>query len=332
MPCLQGNTRQTAILGFDGVQSLDVVGPMEVFALANLHSPPSLTPYSITLASLSGGEIVTHAGLRLAGVVALKDLPDDIDTIVIAGGSEETLRAAIKEQSVLHWLTDRALRTRRIASVCTGAFVLAASGLLDGRRATTHWNQCALLQRLCPAVKVEPNSIFIAEPPFYTSAGVTAGIDLCLSLVEVDCGSAVALAVARELVLFMRRPGGQSQFSAGLQIQADATPRVRALLTAIIEDPSGELSGAAMADRLAMTERTFSRNFRKETGFTPMQFVQAARVERAKALLETSDWPLVRVAGRAGFGSVDALHRAFLKRVGTTPGFYRDRFGPVRQV
>jgi transcriptional regulator GlxA family with amidase domain len=328
----QRNTRQTAILGFDGVQSLDVVGPMEVFAVANLHSPPGLQPYSITLASPSGGEILTHAGLRLAGAVALKDLPDDIDTIVIAGGSEAALRAAIEDQSVLRWLTDRALRTRRIASVCTGAFVLAASGLLDGRRATTHWKLCAMLQRLCPAVRVEPDAIFIAEPPFYTSAGVTAGIDLCLSLVEADCGSAVALAVARELVLFMRRPGGQSQFSAGLQIQADATPRMRELLTAIIEDPSGDLSGAALADRLAMTERTFSRHFRQETGFTPTQFVEAARVERAKVLLETSDWPLARVAGRAGFGSVDALHRAFLKRVGTPPGFYRDRFGPVRQM
>jgi transcriptional regulator GlxA family with amidase domain len=328
----QGNTRQTAILGFDGVQSLDVVGPMEVFAVANLHSPPGLKPYKITLASLSGGEILTHAGLRLAGAVALKDLPDDIDTIIIAGGSEDALRAAIEDQSVLRWLTDRALRTRRIASVCTGAFVLAASGLLDGRRATTHWNRCAMLQQLCPAVRVEPNAIFIAEPPFYTSAGVTAGIDLCLSLVEADCGSAVALAVARELVLFMRRPGGQSQFSAGLQIQADATPRMRELLTAIIEDPSGDLSGTALADRLAMTERTFSRNFRKETGLTPTQFVEAARVDRAKVLLETSDWPLTRVAGRAGFGSVDSLHRAFLKRVGTTPGFYRDRFGPVRPM
>lgn len=329
MTYLQRGTRDITVLGFDGVQSLDVVGPMEVFAVANLHSPPGVKPYRITLASQAGGDIVTHAGLRLAGSVALKDLPDKIDTIVIAGGSEDALRAAAGDGGILPWLIERAAQTRRMASVCTGAFVLAATGLLNGRRATTHWNSCALLQQLCPAVQVEPDAIFVADPPFYTSAGVTTGIDLCLSLVEADCGSAVALAVARELVLFMRRPGGQAQFSAGLQIQASATPRLRAVLTGIMEDPTGDLSGPALAGRANMSERTFSRIFRKETGLTPAHFVETLRIDRAKTWLETTDWPLARVAERAGFGSMDALHRAFLKRVGVTPGFYRERFGPV---
>jgi len=322
-------TRDIAVLGLDGVQTLDVVGPMEVFALANRYVAVGPQPYRVSLVSLTGGSIQTNAGLELAGSLALADVPKKIDTLVIAGGSEVALRAAVVDPVLMAWLTARAQHTRRVASVCVGAMVLAASGLLNGRRATTHWEYCALMQNLFPQVQVEPDAIFVAAPPFYTSAGVTAGIDLCLSLVEADCGSAVALAVARNLVLFMRRPGGQSQYSAGLQLQTSATPRLRKLVTAIVEDPRGDLRGPVLADRMGMSERTFQRVFRKETGLTPAQFVEAARVDRAKALLETSHWPLARVAQRAGFGSMDALHRAFQKRVGVTPGLYRERFGPV---
>ncbi|MES2948221.1 MAG: helix-turn-helix domain-containing protein [Pseudomonadota bacterium] len=328
-PSPRNTTRDIAVLGFDGVQTLDVVGPMEVFALANRYAVTARPPYRIMLASQTGGAIQTNAGLELAGSVALADLPKKIDTLVIAGGSEAALRAAVADAELMAWLNTRAKRTRRVASVCVGAMVLAASGLLNGRRATTHWEYCALMQTMFPAVQVEPDAIFIAAPPFYTSAGVTAGIDLCLSLVEADCGSAVALAVARNLVLFMRRPGGQSQFSAGLQLQATATPRLRKLVTAIVEDPSGDLRGPVLADSIGMSERTFQRVFRKETGLTPAHFVEAARVDRAKALLETSHWPLARIASRSGFGSMDALHRAFQKRVGATPGQYRERFGPA---
>ncbi|MBC7549223.1 MAG: helix-turn-helix domain-containing protein [Polaromonas sp.] len=322
-------TRDIAVLGFDGVQTLDVVGPMEVFALANRYATAGPPPYRVVLASPTGGSIHTNAGLELAGSTALADLPQQLDTLVIAGGSEVALRAAIADPVLMGQLNARAKHTRRMSSVCVGAIVLAASGLLDGRRATTHWEYCTLMQQMFPAVQVEPDAIFVAAAPFYTSAGVTAGIDLCLSLVEADCGSAVALAVARNLVLFMRRPGGQSQYSAGLQLQALATPRLRTLVTAIVEDPSGDLRAPQLADQVGMSERTFQRVFRKETGLTPAHFVEAARVDRAKALLETSHWPLARVASRAGFGSLDALHRAFQKRVGVTPGLYRERFGPV---
>ncbi len=228
---------------------------------------------------------------------------------------------------MLPWLRTRIADTRRIASICTGAFVLAAGGWLDGKRATTHWNQCSTLQALCPNVRIEPDAIYVSDPPFHTSAGVTAGIDLCLALVEADCGAATALAVARELVLFMHRPGGQAQFSVGLDVHANATPRMRILLTDIADDPTGDLGVAALAARLHMSERTFTRNFLEETGLSPAQFVLAARVERAKALLERADWPLERVADRAGFGSVDALQRAFAKRVGISPRDYRARFG-----
>jgi transcriptional regulator GlxA family with amidase domain len=185
------------------------------------------------------------------------------------------------------------------------------------------------MRSMRPAVRLEPDAIFVADPPFYTSAGVTAGIDLCLSLVEADRGPKVALAIARNLVLFMRRPGGQTQYSAGLNVQAAATPRLRQLIADIVADASGDLSVPRLAERAAMSERTFSRVFRKETGLGPASFVEMARVDRAKALLETSDWPLARVAERAGFGSVEALHRAFNKRVGATPGEYRERFGHV---
>lgn len=330
MPHLPRDSRTIAVIGFDGAQSLDVVGPMEVFAAANLHGRMRYPPYSVILASLAGQDIVANAGFRLAGTTALKTLPDDLDTIVIAGGSEEGLRHAITATELVPWLQSRATRTRRIASVCTGAFVLAAAGFLDGRRATTHWNACALLQELRPAVVVEPDAIFVADPPFYTSAGVTAGIDLCLSLVEADCGPEIALAIAKQLVLFMRRLGGQSQFSACLKVQATATPRLRALIAAIVENPAVDLSAPSLAALAGMSERTFSRVFRKEIGTTPAHFVETARVDRAKALLETSDWPLARVAERAGFGSKDALHRAFLKHVGAAPGAYRERFGPVK--
>ncbi|WP_416769266.1 GlxA family transcriptional regulator [Pseudomonas sp. RHF3.3-3] len=330
MTYLQRKTRTVVVVGFDGVQSLDVVGPMEVFAVANRHSPAEVAPYEVVLASTDGHEIATHAGFRLAGAIALADLPAELDTIIIAGGSEDALRSAACEDGVLPWLRERSTQTRRIASVCTGAFVLAAAGFLDNRRATTHWNACELLKALRPAIHVEPDAIYVAQPPFYTSAGVTAGIDLCLSLVEADCGAAVALAVARELVLYMRRPGGQSQFSAGLKVPANATPRLRSLIAEIIDDPSGDLSGPALAQRAGMSERTLSRMFRKETGHPPGYFIETARVDRAKLLLETSEWPLARIADRAGFGSLDALHRAFLKRVGATPGFYRERFGAQR--
>jgi transcriptional regulator GlxA family with amidase domain len=317
-------TRKVALVGYPGAQSLDIVGPLEVFSMANRFGDPR--GYEVILASPEGGTIVCNSGLNLAGSVALKELPDDIDTILVAGGSEDALRQ-VADEHVVHWLRTRARTSRRVGSVCSGAFVLAAAGVLDGRRATTHWAFCEEMRSFRPAVLLEPDAIFVADPPFYTSAGVTAGIDLCLSMVEADQGPQVALAIARNLVLFMRRPGGQTQYSAGLNVQAAATPRLRQLIGDVSADPCGDLSVPQLASRVGMSERTFSRVFQKETGVGPAAFVEMARVNRAKALLETSDWPLDRVAERAGFGSVEGLHRAFNKRVGVTPGEYRGRFG-----
>lgn len=316
--------RKVALIGYPGAQSLDIVGPMEVFSMANRFS--EARAYDILLASPEGGTIACNSGLALGGSVALEELPADLDTILVAGGSKDALRRE-SEGLVPDWLNRRAKTTRRIGSVCSGAFVLAAAGMLDGRRATTHWDFCDEMRRFRPAIQLEPDAIFVADPPYYTSAGVTAGIDLCLSLAEADCGPQLALAVARNLVLFMRRPGGQTQYSAGLNVQAAATPRLRQLIADINADPCGDLAVPQLAARAAMSERTFSRVFQKETGIGPAAFVETARVNRAKALLETSDWPLARVAERAGFGGVEGLHRAFNKRVGVTPGEYRQRFG-----
>jgi transcriptional regulator GlxA family with amidase domain len=322
MPVTSPPPLQIVLVGYDGMQSLDLVGPLEVFSMANR----SAAAYRVILASPAGGEIVSHSGLRIAGTTALADLPAGLDTVLVAGGGEAGLRS-MELGPMIPWLQARALDTRRVGSVCTGAFALAAAGLLDGRRATTHWDACENLRAFRPAVRLEPDAIFVADPPFYTSAGITAGIDLCLALVEADLGAETALAVARNMVLFMRRPGGQTQYSAGLGVQAAATPRLRKLIAEIAAEPTGDLSLPRLAERAGMSERTFSRVFQRDTGVTPAAFVELARTDRAKALLESSDWPLARVAERAGFGSLDGLHRAFQKRVGATPGDYRERFG-----
>ncbi len=320
-------TKTIAFITLDGVQSLDLSGPMEVFAMANLHHGKGMPVYRLLTATVHGGNIKTHAGLEIHGFAALADLPAEIDTIIVTGGSEAAMQAAAAENILLPWLRERSQHTRRIASVCIGALVLAAAGLLDSRRATTHWNACALLQKLFPNVKVEADALFTADGSIYTSAGVTAGIDLCLSLVEADAGPALSLAVARELVLYMRRAGGQSQFSRPLQTQTLASPRLQQLLSDIISNPAADWRGAVMAAHVHMSERSFARNFQQETGSTPARFVDQARLEFAKNLLITTNWPLARIASHSGYHSLDTLHRSFIKHLGTTPRFFRERFG-----
>ncbi|BBB63858.1 transcriptional regulator [Undibacterium sp. KW1] len=328
---MDNNTRTIVFITLNGVQSLDLSGPMEVFAVANQHKPSALPAYRLIVASPHGGVITTHAGLEIHGVCALRDLPAEIDTIITTGGSEAAMREAAAENILLPWLQGRSKNTRRIASVCIGALVLAAAGLLNGRRATTHWNSCALLQKLFPEVRLDADAIFTADGPIYTSAGVTAGIDLCLSLLEADGGPALSLAVARELVLYMRRAGGQSQYSHTLQSQvssqSQSNPRLQQLLSEIRAQPTGDLRTPALAARVHMSERNFSRIFQLETGSTPARFVDAARLEFARNLLITTSWPLARVAEHSGYNSLDTLHRSFMKHLGTTPGFFRDRFG-----
>lgn len=329
---LSTQTRVVVLVAFDGFLSLDVSGPWEVFSKASrIGAAKTGRPaYRLVLASPTGGVVRTNSGMAWCNITAVDDLHGPIDTVLVAGGDVAVFEAGGSAASLLPWLRRKAQVVRRMGSVCTGAFALAGAGLLDGRRATTHWNACARLAKSYPRVQVEPDAIYVADPPFYCSAGVSAAIDLSLALVEADLGKPVALAVARDLVLYLRRPGGQSQFSAGLQAQMDANHRFRELVMWMIENPRNDLSVAALAERMAISERHFARLFRRETGKTPARFVDELRLDHAKNHLEQTSWPLERVAQRAGFGSVDSLQRSLRRHAGITPELYRQRFGQQR--
>jgi len=334
-------TKTIVLLVYEGCQSLDVTGPWEVFSKANTYCQEAgrPAPYRLLLASPEGGPITSNSGLQLGPTTALAALRGAIDTVLVVGGNDDVLEQPGSVPKVVPWLQRRVGQVRRMGSVCTGAFALAAAGLLDGRRATTHWQYCERLAALYPLVNLEPDAIFVADPPFYSSAGITAAIDLSLALVEADLGQALALQVARNLVLFLRRPGGQSQYSAGLQAQTQASRaeqagqggssserRLAALLLWMVEHPAQDLGVAALAERAHMSERHFARLFLSETGQTPARFVEALRLDRAKSYLEQNAWPLERVAQRAGFGSVDSLQRSLKRHAGITPQQYRQRF------
>lgn len=329
LPPNHSATRRIAIVGYEGFQLLDVTGPAEVFAKANDFMPDlaaSPLRYEIVVASPAGGTITSSSGLSLAGTVPLEALEPDIDTLLISGGPEGPVRRAAEDTALLPWLGAHAPGIRRVASICTGAFLLGACGLLDGRRATTHWSSTRLLETLLPRTEVVPDAIFVGDGHIFTSAGVTAGIDLALAFVEYDCGPQVALRTARELVLYLRRVGGQSQFSSSLAAQANTGDGLQSLVTWIAGNPEADLSVAVLADRAIMSERTFARSFRAETGMTPARYVELVRLDRAKQLLESTRWPLARIAERAGLGSASTLSRAFRKHLGTTPESYRERF------
>jgi transcriptional regulator GlxA family with amidase domain len=253
-----------------------------------------------------------------------------IDTLVVAGGAG--VRDASGDERLSSWLRLAARRSRRVTSVCTGAFLLARAGVLEGRRATTHWAACAALARAYPTVRVEPDPMFVRDGNVYTSAGVTAGIDLALALVEEDLGPAVALDVARSLVLFVRRPGGQAQFSATLAGQAATRPGIRELQSWICEHLDADLSVPALAERTFMSPRNFSRVFVRDVGSTPGAYVESVRVERARTLLETTALQVDAIAGACGFGTVETLRRAFWRRVRVNPSEYRERFATAEVV
>jgi transcriptional regulator GlxA family with amidase domain len=269
-----------------------------------------------------GAPIPTGSGYALAPAGALEDVRGPLDTLVVAGGSG----ARHAPDAVVARVAALAGRASRVASVCTGAYVLAAAGLLDGRRATTHWQYCDDLQRRHPAIAVERDPIFVVDGPVRTSAGVTAGMDLALALVEEDLGPRVALEVARWLVLFVKRPGGQAQFSAQLAAQSAERAPLRELQAWMADHLADDLSVPALAERACMSERNFARAFKAETGMTPAVYVEALRVERARLALESGFEPVDAVARRCGFGTVETLRRAFARRLGVSPGAYRDRF------
>ena len=324
--------RQIVILLFDGVQSLDVTGPLEVFAAAGrvaAASAPESLGYEIKTLSSDGAPLRTSSGLTLVPDGALGDMPAKIDTLIVPGGKGS--RAIVADERQLKWIVDSSARARRTASVCTGAFPLAAAGLLDGRRATTHWSAAAALARLYPAVEVDAEPIFIRDGELWTSAGVTAGMDLALALVEQDHGRDVALTIARHLVLFLRRPGNQSQFSATLASQQPQREPLREVQRRVVEDVAGEHSVEAMAAQANMSVRHFARAFRAETGVTPARYVERVRLEAARRCLEDTTEPVASIAMACGFGTAETMRRVFLRALEVGPAEYRRRFQSIKR-
>ena len=317
-------SRRIVLVGFEGVQTLDLVGPLEVFDVAARLAPGR---YAAEVVGPDRTSFASGSGLRIAPDRGLDDCRGPIDTLLVAGGAG--VEAALADTRLVEWIAAAADRSRRVASVCTGAFLLAAAGLLDGRRAATHWSAVALLAERHPSVDVDPDSIFVRDGEVWTSAGVTAGIDLALALVEEDHGRATALEIARWLVVFAKRPGGQAQFSAPLAAQLAERPPVRAAQELVRAHPEGELTVEALAAHAHMSVRGFARAFRREVGVTPASYVEAVRVERAVQMLETTAADTEQIAAACGFGAVETFRRAFRRRMGVSPGQYRDRFRSV---
>ena len=320
--------RRVAVLGFPDAQILDIVGPLAIFGdvarWTREHGAASGVQYEIELLAPRAGRFRTTCGLELVATRAATAVRGGIDTLLVAGG--QGVRAAAANPSLLAWLRRIAPKVRRLGSVCTGTFVLAAAGLLDGRRVSTHWGAAARLQETFPRLRVDPDPIFVKDGNVYTSAGVTAGMDLALALVEEDCGREVALAVARQLVLFLRRPGGQSQFSAQLATQAADREPLRELQSWIVENVGEDLSVPALASQVAMSPRNFARVFTREVGATPARYVERVRVEAARRRLEESDDNVDQIADRCGFGSAEGMRKAFLRTLRVAPSTYRSRF------
>jgi transcriptional regulator GlxA family with amidase domain len=327
--------RHIAVVTFDGAQSLDVTGPLEAFAVASRvlreHDPGAPAPYTVEVLAARPGPVRMGSGLRLVADRAFGRVRGGIDTLIVSGGDVD---AAAADLRLRRWLRLMVPRVRRLAAVCTGAFILAEAGLLDGRRATTHWLGVESLRSRYPAVTVEPDAIFVRDGAVYTSAGVTAGIDLALAMIEEDLGRAVALGVARGLVVFLKRPGGQSQFSSHLAAQATPPGALRDLPAWIPEHLDEHLSVERLAARTAMSPRNFARVFRRQTGCTPAKYVERARVDAARRLLEDGEQGLEAVAARCGFGSAEQMRRTFLRHVGVVPTDYRRRFqmGAMRRA
>lgn len=321
------SARKIGIVVFPGVQSLDITGPYEVFNFANLSlQSQGLTReniYSIQLLANEPGVISTMSGLKIVADDIYGDANAEFDTLLIPGGDIEK---ALADSRLIDWIRAMFPRVRRLVSVCTGAFLLAEAGLLDGCKATTHWHYCQKLSKDYQAVQVEPDRIFIKEGHVFTSGGITSGIDLALALLEEDWGRDLALYVARFLVVFLKRPGGQSQFSAYLTSEACKHQGLRDLQAWIMANIDLELTVELLAEKAAMSPRNFARLFLSETGMTPAKFVEMARIDQARHLLETSEHAVETVADKSGFKDPERMRRSFIRQLGVNPQAYRQRF------
>jgi transcriptional regulator GlxA family with amidase domain len=313
------------MLVFPGVTLLDVSGPAQVFAELHEIDLP-VASYSLSYLSSVGGSVPTDVGMMIDTAPVSSVHPHQVDTLVIPGGPG--VWALRQDVRLMKWIALTLPRARRVASVCLGAFVLAWTGALDGKRAATHWRYCPRLQDSFPSVRVEPDAIFVRDGRVWSSAGVSAGIDLALAMIEEDFGHTVALDIARRLVVFLKRPGGQSQFSTVLAAQAcDVEGRFSALHAWILENIASDLKVEKLAEMAGMTPRTFARTYLSRTGRTPASGVEALRVETARLLLESRQVNgVAEVAKRAGFGDDERMRRAFIRHLGVSPSEYRQRF------
>ncbi|PZN81132.1 MAG: GlxA family transcriptional regulator [Candidatus Methylumidiphilus alinenensis] len=320
--------RPIGIVVFDGVEIIDVTGPMEVFAFANHFLQRSgITKenvYPTKLLAKKPGLVTTSCGLQINADSAYGDIKDGIDILMIPGAID--VKNILSDASLQDWMRTLSPRPNRFVSVCTGAFLLAETGFLNGRLATSHWAYCDQLAADYPSVTVEPDRIFVRDDFVSTSGGVTAGIDLALSIVEEDWGRELALNVARFLVVFLKRPGGQSQFSGYLVSEATNHPDLRKLQVWVMENPAENLSIEVLAERMATSPRNFSRVFLTETGMTPAKFVEKARIDAARHYLGETDLLIETVASKSGFGDPERMRRAFIRHLGVNPQDYRAWF------
>ena len=318
--------RTVGILVFPDITLLDVTGPAEVFGRA--VDPATGDPaYRVVLVSVDGGPVTAHGGLGFANTVPADQI-DRLDTLLVAGG--DSLPHGPLDPALLRATSILAEGAARIGSVCTGAFVLAELGLLDGRKATTHWREASLLARRHPSVTVEPDVLHTRDQNLYTSAGISAGIDLALAMVEDDLGPATARDIARDIVVYMHRPGGQSQFSAALETPIPQTSALRTVMDAVLADPAARLSMADMARMAHLSERHLRRLFLEEVGTTPTSWLERVRLDRARQLLLDGQG-VTAAAELSGFGSDEQLRRAFARHLDTTPSEYRQRFSTANQ-
>jgi transcriptional regulator GlxA family with amidase domain len=332
-PSFEPRTRRIVFVAGPGVEILDLVGPLQVFARAsemraraNPGSPPIYSVEVVTISSCHS--LVANCGLRINAHRTFREVRGKIDSLLIAGGN------AVEQNEIspeaVRWLRRIVPRIRRVGSVCTGAMLMARAGLLDGRRATTHWNWCQTLTKRAPRADVDPDPIFIRDENIYTSAGVTAGMDLALALVEEDHGSRLALQVARNLVLYLRRPGGQSQFSAALSLQVTDRKPLRELEAWALDNLHKPLTVSLLAQRVAMSPRNFARVFTREMKTTPAKFVERLRVEAARRRLEESQNSMDTIAAECGFGNVNSMRNVFQRALKIAPGQYRRHFRHVK--
>jgi transcriptional regulator GlxA family with amidase domain len=321
--------RRVVILAFPGVQPLDVIGPTEVFTGADRLSGGG--EYEVEVVAQEAGPITARTGAYgLIPKTTTARTRGPIDTLIVGGGFG--VEKAAEDVGLIRWIRSAARRSRRVCSVCTGSFLLARAGLLEGRTVTTHWSGTARLAERHPELTVDPNPIFVRDGDVWTSAGVTSGMDLSLALVQEDLGREIAAEIARWLVLFLQRPGGQAQFSSHLSAQLAERRPLRELQSWIADNLGSDLRVETLAERAAMSPRNFARFFRREVGLTPAAYVEELRVERARQLLEESSDPIELISTRCGFGTPETMRRAFGRRVGVAPADYRSRFRRTHPV